>query len=80
MWYLYVIAAIGGFLFAFVVIAMSLKYLGTLVIDINSRNDRDIARFVFDTPLDEARKHGLMLVKIEETKNGNSLSSMDGRL
>lgn len=77
MWWLYLIVFIVGVFFGMTFMLAKVPPIGTLYIDMNSKEDKDIARIVFDKSLEEISKYGLMTVKIEK-KSG--LSSFDGKL
>ena len=77
MWWLYLIAfAVGAFLGMCFILA-KLPAVGTLYVDMESNDDKDIARIVFDKPFDYILRYGLMTIKIERKSN---LSSFDGKL
>jgi hypothetical protein len=67
-----VIFAVGS-IFGMVLVFSILKKLGTLYIDMRSSEEDGIARFVFDRPLEEAAKHSLMWIKVEERRNLQSI-------
>ena len=77
MWWLYLIAFAVGVFLGIVFILAKLPALGTLYIDMNSNNDKDIARMVLDKSFEEASNYRLMIVQI---KKHNNLSSFDGKL
>ena len=77
MWYWYLIVGVVSFIFGMIAILLICPSCGTLFIDMNSRNDKDIARFIFEKPIENISEYRVMTLKIVK-KDG--LSSIDGKL
>ena len=70
----WIVLAFGiGFLIGIIFVAIAIKKLGTLQIDMKSPDDEGIARFVFDIPIEDAAKHKIMFVRIDEARNLRSI-------
>lgn len=77
MWWLYILIGIIGVFLGILTVAMGISTIGTLYVDLNAKDDKDIARFIFDFGLDEIAGKGLVFVRI---KRKEGLSSLDGKL
>ena len=77
MWWLYLIIGVAAFFLGIVFVISTCPTLGTLYIDLNSKDDKDVARVIFDKTLEESSRYGLMFIRIKKQDN---LSSLDGRI
>lgn len=77
MWWLYLIVLIVGIFIGMIFILAKLPIIGTLYVDMDSKDDKDIARIIFDKTLEEISRYNIMSIKIEKKKG---LSSFDGLL
>ena len=77
MWWLYIIAVVAGFFVSLAFVLIGTPVIGTMYIDMDSRDEKDIARIVFSKPLEEIAGYSITFVKVEK-KSG--LSSFDGKL
>ena len=70
----YTVGFVTAFVLTIVATVFLIPKLGVLKIDMSSRDDKDIARFIFSMPLEEASKHKWLWIKIE---NSDHLSSIE---
>ena len=74
MWWLYLIVFILGLFIGTIFVIARCPIMGTIYLDLNSRDDKDIARITFERSFEEIQKHGLAMIKVEKR---NNLSSFD---
>ena len=69
----YTVGFVTAFIITIVAIVIGIPKLGVLKIDMSSREDKDIARFIFSMPLEEAVKHKMLWIKIESSDHLSSI-------
>ena len=76
MWWLYIIIFVVGFIVGTIFVIAKAPIMGTMYIDMDSRDDKDIARIIWERTLEEITKNGLAMVKIVKKHNLSSLDEL----